>query len=241
MTSPATGAAARPVIRLVELSKGYPQGEGVRLVLDRASAEIRSGEFVVIRGRSGSGKTTLLNLVAGLDVPTAGHVLLDGVDIGALSDRQRTLFRRRNIGIVFQFFNLIPTLKVLENVMLPAELAGSASTATRSEAESLLDDVGLGGREDDPPDQLSGGEQQRVAIARALLQAPRLVLADEPTGNLDRATGEQVLDLLVGLTRQMEKTLVVVTHSRAIAAAADRVLTIENGELTELPRSTGDD
>ncbi|MGA9532267.1 MAG: ABC transporter ATP-binding protein [Anaerolineales bacterium] len=227
------GVALDRLIQLVGISKRYPQGDDVRVVLDQASAVIREGEFVAIRGRSGSGKTTLLNLIAGLDVPSGGQILMDGVDLASLSDRQRTLFRRRNIGIVFQFFNLIPTLTVIENVLLPAELAGGAARSVKEEAEELLDQVGLAGREADAPDQLSGGEQQRVAIARALLQAPRLVLADEPTGNLDRATGEQVLDLLVGLTKQKGKTLVVVTHSRAIAAIADRVLTIEGGLLRD--------
>jgi putative ABC transport system ATP-binding protein len=225
------GAGGDELIRLVNISKRYPQGDGERVVLDRASALIRLGEFVVIRGRSGSGKTTLLNLIAGLDVPSEGQILMDGVDLASMSDRGRTLFRRRNIGIVFQFFNLIPTLSVLENVLLPAELAGGAGRSTRLEANALLGQVGLDGRETDAPDQLSGGEQQRVAIARALLQGPRLVLADEPTGNLDRATGERVLELLVGLTKQMGKTLVVVTHSRSIAASADRVLMIDGGQL----------
>lgn len=235
MTHPGVGSDG-VLIELVDVSKWYPQGEDRRVVLDRANASIREGEFVAIRGRSGSGKTTLLNLIAGLDVPSGGQVLMDGVDLASLSDRQRTLFRRRNIGIVFQFFNLIPTLSVQENVLLPAELAAGADQAIVDQAGELLRQVGLAGREHDAPDQLSGGEQQRVAIARALLQAPRLVLADEPTGNLDRATGEQVLDLLVQLTKQMGKSLVVVTHSRAIAAIADRVLTIEAGRLEESAR-----
>lgn len=218
------------MIRLVEVSKHYPSGEGRRVVLDGAQGAFQEGEFVAIRGRSGSGKTTLLNLLAGLDSPNGGEIWVDGIDIAALDDRRRTLFRRDNIGIVFQFFNLIPTLSALENVLLPAELA-QGEGAAEERARSLLARVGLGGRASESPEHLSGGEQQRVAIARALVKEPRLVLADEPTGNLDRATGDNVLDLLEEVTREMGKTLLIATHSRAIAARADRALTILGGKL----------
>lgn len=218
------------IIRLEAVSKWYPQGEGLRAVLDEARMTIEEGEFVIIRGRSGSGKTTLLNLLAALDMPSQGEVWVDGTELTQLTDRERTLFRRRHIGIVFQFFNLIPTLTALENVRLPLELTGEHSEAG-AKAEHLLAAVGLAGREQEAPENLSGGEQQRVAIARALIKAPRLLLADEPTGNLDRETGEQVLDLLEKLTRAMGKTLIVATHSRQLAQRADRVLTIRRGKL----------
>jgi putative ABC transport system ATP-binding protein len=187
--------------------------------------------MVAIRGRSGSGKSTLLNLVAGIDVATAGEVLVDGTAIQKLSPRDRTLFRRNHVGFVFQFFNLIPTLTALENVRLPAELAGVDTRAADDRARDLLREVDLLERAPDFPDRLSGGEQQRVAIARALVGLPRLLLADEPTGNLDDATGRAVLDLLERLTRGAGRTLVVATHSDAVAARADRVLAIEDGRL----------
>lgn len=218
------------IIRLDAVSKWYRQGEDRRSVLDQASVSIREGEFITIRGRSGSGKTTLLNLLAGLDLPSRGEIWIDGTDLTALGDRGRTLFRRAYIGIVFQFFNLIPTLTALENVRLPLELTGQGPDA-EARAIGLLKEVGLAGREREAPENLSGGEQQRVAIARALIKEPRLLLADEPTGNLDRDTGEHVLDLLEELTRARGKTLIVATHSRQIAERADRVLTIRSGKL----------
>ncbi len=223
------------LIELVALTKQYPQGEGWRKVLNEAEASIAEGEFVAVRGRSGSGKTTLLNLIAGLDEPSSGKILIDGTDLAEMTNRQRTIFRRDNIGIIFQFFNLIPTLTVLENVLLPAELAAKQSGDRREYAESLLARVGLAGREDDFPDQLSGGEQQRVAIARALVHRPRLLLADEPTGNLDRSTGHSVLELLQEVIKELGKTLIIVTHSREDASRADRVLTIRQGQLVQDP------
>lgn len=223
------------LIELIDLHKDFTEAGRAHSVLQGVSAVIQEGEFVAVRGRSGSGKTTLLNLVAGMDSPTSGDIRIDGVSLPALSARGRTLFRRENIGFVFQFFNLIPTLTVLENVLLPAELAGERGGAPRARALELLDRVGLASRQEVFPDRLSGGEQQRVAIARALAQEPRLVLADEPTGNLDEATGEAVVDLLERMTRQRRKTLMLVTHSHRIAARADRVLAIEHGQL--LPAS----
>jgi putative ABC transport system ATP-binding protein len=200
-------------------------------VLRDTSVTIAAGELVAIRGRSGSGKSTLLNLLAGLDVPTTGDVFIEEACINRLSARDRTVFRRDRLGFVFQFFNLIPTLTVLENVQLPAELAGSGPKAAADRARALLETMGLADRASQFPDRLSGGEQQRVAIARALVQDPHLVLADEPTGNLDDATGQLVLDLLDRVTRQVGKTLVLVTHSGEVAARADRVLSIEDGHL----------
>jgi putative ABC transport system ATP-binding protein len=219
------------ILRLDCVSKDYHEGGQTRVVLHEASAEMAEGEMVAVRGRSGSGKTTLLNLVAGIDLPSGGEILVDGTAMNRLSARDRTLFRRDHMGFVFQFFNLIPTLTALENVRLPAELAGVDLRVADGRARGLLLEVGLGERADDFPDRLSGGEQQRVAIARALVAGPRLVLADEPTGNLDDATGRAVMDLLERLTRRAGRTLLLATHSAAVAARADRVLVIEEGHL----------
>jgi putative ABC transport system ATP-binding protein len=198
-------------------------------VLHDAELSVAEGEFVAIRGRSGSGKSTILNLVAGIDQPTSGDVVVAGESLRRLTATQRTLFRRDHVGFVFQFFNLIPTLGVLENVLLPA--ARARQRDARPRALELLAAVGLADRAGAFPDRLSGGEQQRVAIARALVRDPRLVLADEPTGNLDDATGASVMALLDAVTRRAGKTLLLVTHSREVAALADRVLTIEGGRL----------
>ena len=216
------------LVRLDRVTKDYSEGRELRHVLKDASLEVGEGEFVAIRGRSGSGKSTVLNLVAGIDQPSSGEIYLAGKALSRLGAHERTLLRRDHIGFVFQFFNLIPTLRVLENVLLPAELSGR-DQARR--AEELLERVGLADRASSFPDRLSGGEQQRVAIARALVCDPRLVLADEPTGNLDDATGATVMGLLDALTRRAGKTLLLATHSREVAALADRVLTIEGGRL----------
>jgi putative ABC transport system ATP-binding protein len=192
---------------------------------------IRDGEFVAIVGRSGSGKSTMLNLLAGLDVPTTGDIWIDGTHISALNDHDRTIFRRDRIGFVFQFFNLIPTLTVRENVLLTAELNGWQENKARARVQELLDAIGLGDRANVFPDKLSGGEQQRVAIARALCADPALILADEPTGNLDADTGVKVLDLLMRLAREGNKTLIMVTHSMDVAGLADRILKLEHGKL----------
>jgi putative ABC transport system ATP-binding protein len=198
-----------------------------------ARAKIACGEFVAILGKSGSGKSTLLNLISGIDLADSGTICVDGIDMTALSERERTLFRRHKIGFVFQFFNLIPTLTVMENVSLPGELSGKPVREARERAEKLLEAVGLQDRLDTFPDRLSGGEQQRVAIARALMNDPQLLLADEPTGNLDEETGKQVLALLDRLTRQAGKNMIMVTHSSEAAAYADRVLHLREGKLEE--------
>jgi putative ABC transport system ATP-binding protein len=218
-------------IRLDGLSKGFEEGGQTRAVLRDASAELAKGEFVAILGKSGSGKSTLLNLISGIDRVDRGDIWVNGQRLTTLNERQRTLFRRLNIGFVFQFFNLIPTLTVWENVLLPLELAGVDNGQVRPRAEALLEAVGLLDRRDTFPDRLSGGEQQRVAIARALIHDPLLVLADEPTGNLDEETGRQVMALLDRLTRQNGKNLILVTHSNEAAAYADRVLTLRDGKL----------
>jgi putative ABC transport system ATP-binding protein len=221
----------RSFIRLSGLSKGFQEGGQTRTVLRDAEAEFANGEFVAILGKSGSGKSTLLNLISGIDLVDGGDIWVNGQRLTALNERQRTLFRRLNIGFVFQFFNLIPTLTVWENVMLPLELAGVENGEARRRAETLLEAVGLLDRRDTFPDRLSGGEQQRVAIARALVHDPLLVLADEPTGNLDEDTGQQVMALLDRLTRQQGKNLILVTHSHEAAAYADRMLTLRDGKL----------
>jgi putative ABC transport system ATP-binding protein len=229
------GASTAPggaFLRFEGLSKAYQEGDRTRVVLDDASGAFARGEFAAIVGKSGSGKSTLLNIISGIDYPDAGAIWLDGRNLVALDDRARTLFRRSNVGFVFQFFNLIPTLTVWENIVLPLELGGDDTAETLARAESLLEAVGLLDRRETFPDRLSGGEQQRVAIARALVHDPLLVLADEPTGNLDEATGGQVLDLLDRLTRQAGKNLIMVTHSAESASRADRVLCLQAGHLT---------
>ena len=226
------------MVVLRDLRKDYGEADVVRRILDGVSASIGRGEFVVVLGRSGSGKSTLLNLIAGMDQPTRGEVHVGGARIDTLSERDRTLYRRRSIGFVFQFFNLLPTLTVEENVLLPLELCGTLDTRTRQAAKELLADVGLIDRLSSFPDRLSGGEQQRLAIARSLVHEPELLLADEPTGNLDIETGEEVLGLLDRLVRQRGRTLIMATHSREIAATADRVLEIRDGQLQARHTST---
>ncbi|MCS6845174.1 MAG: ABC transporter ATP-binding protein [Caldilineales bacterium] len=230
---PTPTATPAPFLRLEGLSKSYREGDQRRVVLQDADATFAQGEFTAILGRSGSGKSTLLNLISGIDRPDAGRIWLDGQELTALDDHRRTLFRRRSIGFVFQFFNLIPTLTVWENVVLPLELNGADPAHARERGQALLAEVGLLDRAATFPDRLSGGEQQRVAIARALVHDPVLVLADEPTGNLDEATGRQVLALLDRLTRQAGKNLIMVTHNPDSARRADRVLHLRNGRLEE--------
>jgi putative ABC transport system ATP-binding protein len=226
---------AAPLVEIRDLTRTFEEAGRERVVLAGANATIGRGELTVLLGRSGSGKSTLLNLLSGIDLPNSGEVVIDGVSLARLSERERTLFRRDHIGFVFQFFNLIPTLTVEENLLLPLELKGTVSAAARRAALDLLAEIGLADRAGTFPDRLSGGEQQRVAVARALAHDPLLVLADEPTGNLDLETGLQVLDLLDRLTRRAGKTLVMVTHGREVVGIADRVLCIENGQLVERP------
>ncbi len=223
----------QPFVRLENLSKSFQEGTHTRVVLRDANATFAKGESVAIQGSSGSGKSTLLNIISGIDRADSGAIWLEGRNLTALDERQRTLFRRRNIGFVFQFFNLIPTLTVWENVVLPLELKGATAEKTRRQARAMLDAVGLLDRRDTFPDRLSGGEQQRVAIARALVHDPLLVLADEPTGNLDDEIGRQVLALLDQLTRQAGKNLILVTHSAKAAACTDRVLYLRDGRLAD--------
>ncbi len=219
------------IVRIQDLFKTYTEGGCRRFVLNCVNIDIVQGEFFVILGKSGSGKSTLLNMLSGIDSPDDGRVLIDGVDITGMSDTEQTLFRRDTVGIIFQFFNLIPTLTVLENITLPQELRRDRGKEDEMRARELLARVGLADRADSFPDKLSGGEQQRVAIARALAQEPKILLADEPTGNLDEDTGQQVLQLLLELTREAGKTLIMATHNAEIAPFADRVCRIHEGQL----------
>jgi putative ABC transport system ATP-binding protein len=222
-----------PIIQILNLSKTYEEGGRTRTVLENVDLNIMTGEFFVMLGKSGSGKSTLLNLISGIDKPDSGggKIIIGDTDITALDEKRQTLFRRDHIGIIFQFFNLIPTLTVLENITLPYELRGKSRRESEKPACALLERVGLSSRAETFPDKLSGGEQQRVAIARALVHEPMIVLADEPTGNLDEENGESVLNLLLELTRNAGKTLVMATHNPEIVPLADRVCRIHEGRL----------
>ena len=193
------------MIELADLTKTYYDGQSSHTVLNRLNFKFNDSEIYVMFGRSGSGKSTLLNLISGIDTPTLGSININNRNISSLSEKERTLFRRNNIGFVFQFFNLIPTLTVLENLLLPMELKGRIGKVETDKAKSLLNSVGLPSKADTFPDRLSGGEQQRVAIARALIHEPQIILADEPTGNLDYETGLQIIDLLDVLIRRKKR------------------------------------
>jgi len=228
-----------PLVQLRALAKSFPEGEATRTVFRGLDAEIARGEAAALLGRSGSGKSPLLNLVGGIDLPTGGEVIIDGTNLTRLSERERTLFRRRHIGIVFQSFNLIPTLTVIENLLLPLELNGRTGAGARSAALDLLDRIGLADRAGTFPDRLSGGEQQRIAVARAVVHDPLLLLADEPTGSLDAESGSRVLELLFGLARKDGRAMIVVTHNDAVARSADRLLALRDGRLIEEPAPAG--
>jgi putative ABC transport system ATP-binding protein len=218
-------------LRFHNLCKSYYEGDVQRVVLQNAHAEFQRREITAILGKSGSGKSTLLNLISGIDAPDGGQIWVEDQELTALSERERTLFRRARIGFVFQFFNLIPTLTVGENVSLPLELNRAPRSQAHKKAQEMLEAVGLRERWETFPEKLSGGEQQRVALARALVHDPLLILADEPTGNLDEETGAQVMSLLVGLAREQNRTLLLVTHSREAASPADRILRLSHGQL----------
>jgi putative ABC transport system ATP-binding protein len=220
-----------PFLRFHDLTKSYYEGDVRRVVLQNAHAEFQPAEITAILGKSGSGKSTLLNLISGIDEPDSGQIWVDGRELTALPERDRTLFRRARVGFLFQFFNLIPTLTVGENVSLPLELNRISRRQAQEKAQEMLDSVGLLDRWETFPEKLSGGEQQRVALARALVHDPLLILADEPTGNLDEDTGAQVLALLTRLVREQDRTLLMVTHSREAASTADRILRLSHGQL----------
>ena len=219
------------VLSLDKVSKTFSSGDRYLEVLKQSSFYARAGESIAVVGPSGSGKTTLLGICAGLDTPTSGEIKLNGVSLGELSEDQRSDVRNRFVGFVFQNFQLLPTLTALGNVMVPLELRGESDV--ESEAKDLLKKVGLGERVDHYPVQLSGGEQQRVAIARAFINRPRILFADEPTGNLDSDTSHSIVDLLFELNRNSGTTLILVTHDRELASKTDRVLRIDNGKVME--------
>lgn len=223
-------------IQIRRLARKYTEGEQQRSIFTGLDLDIERGAFIALLGPSGCGKSTLLNLLGGIDLPDVGEIQIDGCSLTGMNERERTQFRRRHIGFVFQFFNLIPTLTVEENLFLPLELNGLATPDQRAQARELLNNVGLGDRRDSFPERLSGGEQQRLAIARALVHGPLLLLADEPTGNLDAVTGERILELLLKLHQQAGTTIVMVTHSREVAARADRILVLEAGQIREIDR-----
>ena len=225
------------IIRLENVTKTYPMGEVEVHALRGLNLEVPQGQFVVLLGPSGSGKTTTLNLIGGLDRPTEGKVIVDGEDIARLNDRRLTQYRAARVGFVFQFFNLIPTLTAAENIAFALELVTRDRKAIRERTEALLSLVGLSDRANHFPSQLSGGEQQRVAIARALANKPAILLADEPTGNLDVETGRQVLQALRGLNEKEGVTVVLVTHNTAIAPMADRVVRLHSGTVASDERN----
>ena len=219
------------LIQLKNLTMQYQEGVQQRVILNAVDAHFPQGKFTVLLGQSGSGKSTLLNLIAGLDQPEQGEVWVANQNMTAMTEQERTLFRREHIGFVFQFFNLLPTLSILENVLLPLQLNKVKNAKTI--AMEWLDRVGLADRHAAYPDRLSGGEQQRVAIARAMLHQPMLVLADEPTGNLDTHTGDQITELLLELVKAEKQTLVMVTHNPEMASFADKVYVLEGQQLHE--------
>lgn len=222
------------LLEVKNLSKTYGSDEVAVHALKNVSFSVPKGEFVAIVGESGSGKSTLLNLIGGLDLPTAGSVVIDGKDLFTMNDRQLTIFRRRNIGFIFQAFNLIPELNVEQNIIFPVLL--DYQKPDRAYLEELLDVLNLNQRRHHLPSQLSGGQQQRVAIGRALITRPSLILADEPTGNLDTQNASEVIALLRQASKRYEQTIIMITHNRSIAQSADRVLQVSDGVLTDFGR-----
>ncbi|MDR2214003.1 MAG: ABC transporter ATP-binding protein [Pseudomonadales bacterium] len=220
-------------VRVSGLSHVYAQGTQAQVVLPDLNFTLRRGEIVALLGRSGSGKTTLLNLISGIEAPGQGEIEIAGHALSTLNEQARTRFRRRHIGFIYQFFNLVPSLSAAENIALILELNGAPLKAAMTQARDLLASIGLGAKTGHFPAQLSGGEQQRVAILRALAHAPALILADEPTGNLDAHSGQEMLQLLREQLRARRGTALVVTHSLAVARTADRILTLDEGGIHE--------
>ncbi len=218
------------MLEIIDLKRHYKSGQGVK-ALDGVSFSVRRGEFVSIVGSSGSGKSTLLHLIGGLDYPTDGKVFIDGIDIYALKDDERTIFRRRNIGFVFQGYNLLPMVNVYENIVLPFGLDGEK--ITKEYVDFIIEILDIKDQVDNMPKELSGGQQQRVAIARALATKPSLILADEPTGNLDSKSSSQVVFLLKKINKELASTILMITHDDVVAQGASRVLRIEDGKLVK--------
>ena len=225
--------AAAPIVSIRNLAKAYRRGEQVIPVLVDIDLDIARGDFVALMGPSGSGKSTLLNLIAGIDKPTAGTIVVDGTDIARLSEGDLARWRAREVGFVFQFYNLMPVLSAFDNVELPLLLTNLSRRERREHVQTALELVGLADRSDHYPNELSGVQQQRVAIARALISDPALIVADEPTGDLDRTTGEEILSLLDRFNRELGKTIIMVTHDPKAAAKARRLVHLEKGRIEE--------
>ena len=219
------------ILRVENLTKVYGKGENEVRALDGVSFSVKKGEFVAVIGPSGSGKSTLLHILGGVDRPTSGRVLMDGKDVYAQNEEQLAIFRRRQVGLIYQFYNLIPVLNVTENITLPVLMDGQK--VNRDRLKELITTLGLTGRENHLPNQLSGGQQQRVSIGRALMNAPAVVLADEPTGNLDSKNSKEIVELLKVSNEKYGQTLLVITHDESIALQADRILSIDDGKITK--------
>jgi putative ABC transport system ATP-binding protein len=224
------------MLQLKNVSKKYIEGKSEHVVLKALNLSVEEGEIVILFGKSGSGKSTLLNIISGIDIPDEGSVIIDGIDITRLSEKERTLIRRNRIGFIFQFFNLIPTLTVKENLLLPLELSEIENEEER--INSILSELDLLERSNAYPDKLSGGEQQRIAIARALIHNPDIILADEPTGNLDHDTSLQIIDLLDRVVKKRGKTMIMVTHSRDVIGLADRIFSLREGGLRDIQKES---
>lgn len=218
------------ILRVENLTKIYGKGENEVRALDGVSFSVNKGEFIAVIGPSGSGKSTLLHILGGVDRPTSGRVLMDGKDVYAQNEEQLAIFRRRQVGLIYQFYNLIPVLNVTENITLPVLMDGQR--VNRDRLKELITTLGLTGRENHLPNQLSGGQQQRVSIGRALMNAPAVVLADEPTGNLDSKNSKEIVDLLKISNEKYGQTLIVITHDESIALQADRIISIDDGKIT---------
>lgn len=219
------------MIDLVGISKVFQEGNISHKVLDSVNFTFQKGKIYIMYGRSGSGKSTLLNLISGIDTVSSGSIIVNGQNISNINEKNRTLYRRNNVGFIFQFFNLIPTLNVLENLILPIELVKNVDKSDYEIAIELLNKIGLADRKYTYPDRLSGGEQQRIAIARALVHNPQIILADEPTGNLDFETGKSIVELLDNLVRKQGKTMIMATHSRDVIGLADYIINVKDGKL----------
>ncbi len=218
------------ILRVENLTKVYGKGENEVRALDGVSFSVNKGEFIAVIGPSGSGKSTLLHILGGVDRPTSGKVFMDGKDVYAQNEDQLAIFRRRQVGLIYQFYNLIPVLNVTENITLPVLMDGQK--VNRDRLKELITTLGLTGRENHLPNQLSGGQQQRVSIGRALMNAPAVVLADEPTGNLDSKNSKEIVDLLKISNEKYGQTLIVITHDESIALQADRIISIDDGKIT---------
>lgn len=217
------------VLEVKELTRKYGQGDSAVVAVDHISFSVERGEFVAITGASGSGKSTLMNMIGGIDNPTSGEVIIDGKCISSMSEDELAIFRRRNLGMIYQFYNLIPTLTAMENILLPWRLDGRKENTEK--VKEILQVLGLSERADHLPGQMSGGQQQRVSIGRALINEPAFILADEPTGNLDSKTSGEIIDLLKYTNERLKQTILLITHDEKIALSADRIITIGDGKI----------